>query len=192
LYKFSRKSDTINLRYEEGLRVKLGIVLFPSKELQEVANSYRKRYDPHYEFISPHLTLKEAFEASEEDLSFIISELRKIASSLTPFTLQCSKVSHFHPTNNVIYLAVEEDPLLTDLVDRVHEPSILKHERSYAFVPHITIGQGMADDELHDIYSRLRMQECNYGFKVDRFHLVYQLDNLTWNVHQTFSLGEDC
>lgn len=171
--------------------MKLGIVVFPSKELQDVANSYRKRYDPHFEFISPHLTLKEAFDTSEDQLSIIVSELQQIASSLAPFKLQCSKVSHFHPTNNVIYLAIEDDLKLTELVDRVHEPSILEHERDYAFVPHITIGQKISDDELHDVYSRLRMQECNYGFNVDRFHLVQQQDDLTWNVYQTFNLGKE-
>lgn len=171
--------------------MKLGVVIFPSKELQDVANSYRKRYDPHYEFIAPHLTLKEAFEASEDQLPIIVSKLRQIASSLAPFTLGCSKVSHFHPTNNVIYLAVEDEPKLSELVDRVHEPTILKHERYYAFVPHITIGQNLSDDELHDVYSRLRMQEFHFDFKADQFHLVYQLDDLMWNVYQTFSLGEE-
>lgn len=171
--------------------MKLGVVIFPSKELQDVANSYRKRYDPHYEFIAPHVTLKEAFEASEDQLPIIVSKLRQIASSLAPFTLGCSKVSHFHPTNNVIYLAVEDEPKLSELVDRVHEPTILKHERYYAFVPHITIGQNLSDDELHDVYSRLRMQEFHFDFKADQFHLVYQLDDLMWNVYQTFSLGEE-
>lgn len=171
--------------------MKLGVVIFPSKELQDVANSYRKRYDPHYGFIAPHLTLKEAFETSEDQLPTIVSNLRQIASSLAPFTLQCNKVSHFHPTNNVIYLAVEDDPKLTELVNKVHEPTILKHERHYAFVPHITIGQNIADDELHDIYSRLRMQEYELSFLADQFHLVYQLDDLKWNVYQTFSLGEE-
>ena len=28
--------------------MKYGIVAFPSKKVQDFANSYRKRYDPHY------------------------------------------------------------------------------------------------------------------------------------------------
>ena len=39
--------------------MKFGVVIFPSKKLQDLANSYRKRYDPHYSLITPHLTLKE-------------------------------------------------------------------------------------------------------------------------------------
>ena len=46
--------------------MKFGVVIFPSKKLQDLVNSYRKRYDPHYALISPHLTLN-AFEANEEE-----------------------------------------------------------------------------------------------------------------------------
>ncbi len=38
--------------------MKYGIVAFPSKQLQDFANSYRKRYDSHYTKITPHITLK--------------------------------------------------------------------------------------------------------------------------------------
>jgi 2'-5' RNA ligase len=171
--------------------MKLGIVIFPSKELQDVANSYRKRYDPHYKLISPHLTLKESFEASEDQLPDIVSELRTIASTSKPFSLEFNKVSHFHPTNNVIYYAVQDDKDLTELSEKVYAPAILQHERQYTFVPHVTIGQNMPDDELHDIYSRLRMESYTFLEKVEQFHLVHRLDNLTWSIQQTFTLGDD-
>lgn len=43
--------------------MKYGIALFPSKKLQDLVNSYRKRYDTHYALVPPHVTLKTAFEA---------------------------------------------------------------------------------------------------------------------------------
>ncbi len=39
--------------------MKFGVVIFPSKKLQDLANSYRKRYDSHYALIPPHLNVKE-------------------------------------------------------------------------------------------------------------------------------------
>jgi 2'-5' RNA ligase len=172
--------------------MKLGIVIFPSKELQDVANSYRKRYDPHYKLISPHLTVKEAFEASEDDLPKIVSELRQVASTSEPFSLEFNKVSHFHPTNNVIYYAVKDDKELLTLHQKIHASTVLQHDSQFAFVPHVTIGQKMPDDELHDIYGRLRMENYKFKEKVQQFHLVHQLDNSTWSIQQTFTLGEDC
>jgi len=172
--------------------MKLGIVIFPTKEIQDVANSYRMRYDPHYALLSPHLTLKEAFEASESDLPAIVNELKKVSSQHSSFELTINKISHFYPTNNVIYFAVEDQPKLDELHQSLHQVDLLKHERKYSFVPHITIGQKMPDDELHDIYNRIKMADIQFTFKVDRFHLLYQLENETWSIHQSFSLGEDC
>ena len=55
---------TKNSSYLEVRHMKFGVVIFPSKKLQDLANSYRKRYDPHYSLITPHLTLK-GFEATK-------------------------------------------------------------------------------------------------------------------------------
>lgn len=171
-----------------GLNLKLGIVIFPTKDMQDVANSYRKRYDPKYKLNSPHLTLKEAFTVDKAELDVIVAELERIAADTPPFTLHFGKVSHFHPTNNVIYFACDEEPLLKSLHDKLYNGPGLSHERKFAFVPHVTIGQEMSDDELHDIYGRLRMEQFSFDVSVKQFHLLHQLDNETWSIYQSFSL----
>ncbi|WP_202078721.1 2'-5' RNA ligase family protein [Caldalkalibacillus salinus] len=170
--------------------MKLGIVIFPTKELQDVANSYRKRYDPRYKLISPHLTLKEAFTAEKDEVESIAKELEDIAKQSPAFSLHFHKISHFHPTNNVIYFACEDEPKLYELHDNIHNRDVLQHEKQYSFVPHVTIGQEMPDDELHDIYSRLRMERYDYHVPVHQFHLVHQLENDTWSIYQSYTLGE--
>lgn len=170
--------------------MRLGIVIFPTTELQERADSYRKRYDPHYKLISPHLTVKEAFEATEDQLPEIENQLSSIAEHIQPFSIQVNKVSHFYPTNNVIYFSVEESPELNDLFTKIHSSELLQHERHYAFVPHITIGQKLPGDELHDIYGRLRTEKLDYTIPVQEFHLVKQLEDRTWVIQKTFSLAK--
>jgi 2'-5' RNA ligase len=171
--------------------MKYGLALFPSKKLQDIANSYRKRYDPNYALIPPHITLKNAFEASEENLKSIVHELHKIASKVSSFPLNVTKVSSFHPVNNVIYLAVESTSELEDLHNQMHQ-GLLKSEKEYAFVPHITIGQKLSDDEHSDVLSSLKMMNINHQETVDRFQLLYQLDNGSWTVYETFHLGKEC
>ncbi len=58
------------------------------------------------------------------------------------------------------------------------------------FVPHLTIGQGLSDAEHADVLGRLRMKDFYYEQPIDRFHLLYQLENGTWTVHETFRLGK--
>ncbi|GAA0380586.1 2'-5' RNA ligase family protein [Bacillus horti] len=171
--------------------MRLGIVIFPGQDLQERANSYRKRYDPHYKLISPHLTLKEAFDAESNQVGAIVEHLKTIADQTSAFDLFINKVSHFQPTNNVIYFAVQESSELLDLYTNLQSSELLQHEKPYAFVPHITIGQKMMDDELKDVYARLRTEKMEYTVPVQQFHLVEQQEDKKWSIYQSFALKQN-
>lgn len=170
--------------------MKFGVVIFPSKKLQDIANSYRKRYDPHYSLITPHLTLKNAFEATEDEVVTIADKLRQIAGKTNAFPLKTLKISSFQPVNNVIYIKVEPTEELTNLHNEInHEFS--EQNLEYAFVPHITIGQKLSNDEHSDVYGSLRMTRFDHEERIDRFHLLYQLENGSWTVYETFRLGKE-
>lgn len=171
--------------------MKFGIVIFPTKKLQDLANSYRKRYDPHYALIPPHLTLKNAFTATEEEVKNLASQLRDIAKNFEPFQLKAYKYSSFQPVNNVIYLKVEPTAELEGLQADINDKLDID-QSEYAFVPHITIGQKLSNDEHSDVFGSLKMHSVNHEELVDRFHLLYQLDNGSWTVYETFRLGKEC
>lgn len=164
-----------------------GIAVFPQKSVQDIVNSYRKRYDPHYSLIPPHITLKEKFDLPEEKVDEAAEKLESISKQFKAFTIKFHKVSHFHPTSNTIYLAIENSEPLIQLHNRikdVFEPV----DSPYDYIPHLTIGQKMSDDELHDVYGSLRMRNFELETKIDRFHLLYQLENGVWNIYQSFQL----
>ncbi|MCA0987869.1 YjcG family protein [Guptibacillus algicola] len=169
--------------------MKYGIAIFPSKKLQDIANSYRKRYDPHYALIPPHLTIREAFEATQEEIDKITPELHRISDESKPFTMNVYKIGSFHPVNNVIYMKVKENEVLDDLYRQLN-PEEVRSDRDYKFVPHITIAQKLSDDEHSDVYGSLRMMDVDEEEKIDRFQLLYQLENGSWTVYETFHLGK--
>lgn len=163
------------------------IVIFPPRKAQDLANSYRKRYDPQYSLIPPHIKLKTAFELGERKLEDIIDHLEQVAAATEPFQIDFHKVSTFHPTSNVIYFAIRD----TDPIVRLHErcnKGILFDEEIYNYVPHLTIAQEMSNDELNDVYGSLRMSKIDITVDIDRFHLLYQMENGMWTVYQTFLL----
>ncbi|QDP42118.1 YjcG family protein [Radiobacillus deserti] len=171
--------------------MKYGIAIFPSKKIQDEANSFRKRYDPHYALIPPHVTLKEPFELEEDQINDLIQELKEIAKHTSPFKLEIKKVSSFSPVTNTIYLKVEPVPELMKLNERLHSGNVLPQEQTYSFVPHITIAQKLSHDEYSDVFGSLKMQEFNFEQTVDRFQLMYQLENGAWTVHETFTFGQE-
>lgn len=171
--------------------MKYGIAIFPSKKLQDKLNSLRKRYDPHYVLIPPHLTLKESFEADDDQIQSVIEKVHEIAGKIPSFKLNLTKVSSFHPVNNVIYLKAEETNELKQLFELLNSGD-LQHDRPYGFVPHITIAQKLSNEEHHDILETLKMMDIKHEEMIDRFQLLYQLDNGSWTVYETFHLGKDC
>lgn len=171
--------------------MKYGIVIFPSKKLQDYANSFRKRYDPHISLIPPHLTLVNPIESTEEEITGIIQNLHEVSFDLSPITLEVYKVKTFHPAANKIFLAIKKDEELLNLHSKLNADIFSNDEKTESFVPHITIGQKLSNREHSDIVGQLTMMDVSHSEVVDRFHLLYQLDNDQWTTYETFRLGKD-
>ncbi|AVK82881.1 hypothetical protein C3943_04570 [Lysinibacillus sp. B2A1] len=167
--------------------MKYGIVAFPSKKLQDLANTYRKRYDPHYAQITPHMTLKDSFDATEEDIQSIVKQLDELTANYAPLTIHASRISSFFPTTNAIYFRIEPTEQLVAFNQAIQE-KVPFGEPKHVFVPHITIAQKMTDSEHDDIFGQLRMTGVDEKDTIDRIHLLYQLEDGSWTTYETFRL----
>lgn len=170
--------------------MKYGVAAFPSKKLQDLANSYRMRYDPHYELITPHMTLKDSFEADAAEIKDIAEEMAKIAKRQKPFKLQATRVSSFAPLTNTLYFKIEPTQEITALHDELHS-DFFGGQPKYSYVPHITIAQKLSDQEHADVFGQLKMAGINHEEIIDRMHLLYQLEDGSWTVYETFRLTGD-
>lgn len=166
------------------------IAIFPSKAIQDEANSHRKRYDPKYALIPPHITLKESFQADKETIEALIIELKHIANETNPFTINMKKISTFAPVTNTIYYKVEPIPELSHLNEKMYQGKF-PTERKHPFVPHITIAQDLSEGEYFDVLGSLQMKELEMEDTIDRFQLLYQLENGSWTVYESFVFGKE-
>lgn len=169
--------------------MKLGIVLYPSKQYQDYINNYRKRYDAHYAVIAPHITLKDAFEVPDDEVQHVTEKLQSVADNSAPVEVNVEKVSSFSPTKNVIYLKVTPNEGLTQLFEAFNSGDFYG-KNVHPFVPHFTIGQGLSSQEFEDIMGQLQMKDEKHNEVIDKISLCYQLENETWNVLETFKLGK--
>ena len=117
-------------------------------------------------------------------------KLWEVLKNHKPFTIHIKKVVHSYPVNNVIYMKVEPIPELEALFDEEINSKPFGNPPEYAFVPHITIGRDLSNSEHTDVFSQLKLQRMNHPETIDRFHLLYQLDNGVWTVYETFLLGK--
>jgi 2'-5' RNA ligase len=168
--------------------MKYGIAIFPSIEVQEYANNYRKRYDTHYSLIAPHVTVKSAFEATDEQVESIKETIADEVARISPFTLEFHRFSSFHPTNNVIYMAVKPSEELNQLHQKLNQGP-LHHDQVYDFIPHLTIGQQMTNEELHDVLASLKMRRMKLKSAIEEVSLMRQEADGTWALEAKFKLG---
>ena len=171
--------------------MKYGIAIFPTKKLQDLANSYRKRYDTKYAFIPPHITLKQAFEAEDSEIGAIAEQIRDITLKHRPFLLQVTKAKSFQPVSNTIYFKVEPSEELISLHEAFQGGVFPEEENATAFVPHITIAQELSDNEHSDVLGQLTMLDVSHEEEAKRIHLLYQLEDGAWTVYETFRLGAE-
>lgn len=76
-----------------------GIVLFPSKSFQDLANGYRRRYDSHYANIAPHITVKERFSLEDKgELSKLVEACVSSLGKRLHYQLMFTK--WIHSTHN--------------------------------------------------------------------------------------------
>lgn len=170
--------------------MKYGVVAFPSKKLQDLANGYRKRYDPHYALITPHLTVKGVFEANDQEIEEVSKAIREITKKHGSFELNVSKVGTFAPITNTIYFKAT----LNDDLAALHKDlnsNFFGDKPEFAFVPHVTIAQKLSSGEHDDIIGQLKMIGVDHTEMIDRLHLLYQLEDGSWTVYETFRLDED-
>lgn len=167
--------------------MKYGIVAFPSKELQDLANGYRKRYDPHYALITPHMTIKGVFDADDTEIEDLAKEIKSVTEKHGPFELKVTKISTFAPITNAIYFKAELNDKLSALHNDLNH-DFIGEQPEYAFVPHITIAQKLSSGEHDDIIGQLKMVGVDHSETVDRIHLLYQLEDGSWTVYETFRL----
>lgn len=166
--------------------MKFGIAVFPSKDVQDFANSYRKRYDPHYNLIPPHLTIREPAEGSVEDMQRALEHLDQLAARKKPFSVRFNRFSTFYPSSNVVYMALEDPQPFIRLYEEVCSGSLQQENPRHHYNPHLTVGQEMTSDELQDVYAGLRKVKVDLQTEIDRIHLLGQIEGRPWSIQRTF------
>src|SRR5699024_7810871 len=165
--------------------MKCGIVIYPSENIQTEINNLRKRYDPEYPLIKPHITLKTRFDIDKNSLKILIDELVELTKDIEPFKINIKKISSFHNVYNKIYTKIEQNDKLEKIYNDLYKGIVTK-EKFTTFVPHITIAQNLNHDEFVDIYTSLSMQKYDFEDTINKLNIIYELSDGTLNTYKCF------
>lgn len=138
-------------------RRRLGVVLLvPPPVAAEVDGLRRALGDPALGRVPPHVTLVPPVNVREDAVHEAVALVREAAASTAPLTLTLGPVRSFLPVNPVVYLDVggpSVDTLRRLADDLLRGP--LARERTYDFVPHVTVADDLAEDRIPAAMSAL-------------------------------------
>ena len=147
------------------------VLLVPPPISHEVDGLRRGVGDGSLERIAPHLTLVPPVNLRDEQAIEGLGLLRSVTQLRAPFELTIGPVATFAPVEPVLYLSVGDDSIdrVLSLRTEVFRPPFAR-EVEHPFVPHVTIGDSLAQDRIDASLTALAGYRRTVA--VDRLHVL--------------------
>jgi len=121
----------------------------------ELADSFRKRYDPEwFERVPPHVSLLGPFEAREPDAELALA-LGWALAGCSPFRIRLGPPGAFLVPELVLFFTVRDEEPLRDLHARVLR-ALPAYAPARQFHPHLTVGRFASEAALSGALAELK------------------------------------
>jgi 2'-5' RNA ligase len=178
--------------------MQMGIGIFAPADVTREIEAWQALFPKHQSGMKAHVTVKRPFVPRVPQAQ-IVACIAGICYPFRPFWLELQGLGQFTiPNDNVLYVAVTENPtlrllhqaLLVALAEFVEpgSPEDALYEGE-GFVPHLTIAHNLSDADLPAVRARLAGYTPRYKFPVTELALAGQEDKGEWQILRYFPLG---
>ncbi|WP_242863234.1 2'-5' RNA ligase family protein [Caloranaerobacter ferrireducens] len=130
---------SLDERKEEKM-MKRSIIIFPKFRNLEKIEEIRKKYDPLYNCIKPHITVVFPFESNikTEELE---KHVKQALKGIKPFKIRLKGITG--TTDNYLFLNIKEgNDKIIEIHDKLYTGILEKFlYRKITYIPHITVGK---------------------------------------------------
>lgn len=163
----------------------LGVVIPVPQPHRDTLRAWRQEFGgAATEPIAPHITLVSgSYLATWEKAA---AQVRRVASTLEPFTIELGAARTFRPASDVVYLPLQAG---ADQCWELHRQLLgdaLRHESGFAYHPHLTIAQNVPAQQLDAAQAGL--STVDMVFEADRVQL-FDTRGGQWNLSEDIALG---
>jgi 2'-5' RNA ligase len=125
------------------------ICIFPQFHNQEKIQNLRKKYDPLYPYIPPHITLVHPFQSSLRSKE-LINHVMNCLQHTNPFEIRLSSVSG--AADHYLFLNVKKgNDFIIQLRDHLYSGILEKYLlRDNSYMPHLTVGNLTTDEDFQN------------------------------------------
>lgn len=141
------------------------LVFFLKNDLEHV-QEFRKKYDPQWEIIAPHITI--VFPLADLSEESIVTHIEKVTKTIKPFEIRLR--GFMKSFDHCLFLLIQEGKEeIIALHDQLYTDSFASYLRSdIHFIPHMTIGYfATKDDQLkRELYEEALAEATSIDFDI--------------------------
>lgn len=157
------------LRLREDIKMQeRTIMIFPQFSNQEIINEIRKKYDPLYNLVSPHITLVFPFKSSMSNV-ILSQRLEEGLKETVSFPLILQGTSRHKDTyGNYIFLNIKKG---SQEIVKIHNDlylNIFGERYCQPFIPHMTIGNLDSVDRMEQAYDSIKDMDIRFTTIVEK------------------------
>lgn len=132
------------------------IMIFPQFSNQEIIDAIRRKYDPLYNLVSPHITLVFPFESNMSN-EILSQKLEECLKKTVSFCLVLQGISkHKDAYGNYIFLNIKKG---SQEIMKIHKDlylNIFQERCCEPFIPHMTIGNLDSVEKMEQAYDSVK------------------------------------
>jgi 2'-5' RNA ligase len=160
-------------------------IAIPEPVASEVTAWRIRAGDPHAESIPAHVTIVPPVRVADVDA--VQDHLAAVAAQTAAFRIRLRGTGTFRPVSPVVFLALAEGISACEQLQARARSGPLAVELSFPFHPHVTVAQGVDDQQLDEIFDALAHYEA--VFSVTGFDLYEHGADAVWRSRASFTFA---
>lgn len=143
------------------------IAIFLKFDGIDKVNSIRKKYDPRYDWLKPHIALVYYFK--EKPLK---KKIHEIIKEFSPFQIKLNKI-RASSKHNLIFLDITEGrEKIIEIKNKLYKKLGLKWNKDFLYTPHVTIANLKTKKEQKKALYEIKNKNLNFSCKINSFHIL--------------------
>jgi 2'-5' RNA ligase len=132
-----------------------GVVVPVPHGLSRIANRIRRRCDPNFRLIGPHVTVLPPRPLSLTRRE-VLEAVKRVAERTPPFPLRLGGVKTFLPVKAVVFVGFRRGTADLEQLHRRLSRAPLRAREPFPYVPHLTLAQELDGDRLREAFALSR------------------------------------
>lgn len=144
------------------------IMIFPQFNNENIIEAIRKKYDPLYNLVKPHITLVFPFQDKISNIE-LEKKLEECLIETKPFKLILQGINRQKDNyGNYIFLSVKKGERQIINIHKNLYMNIWGQEKNERYVPHMTVGKLQSEEKMIKAYEEIKDLNSSFETLVDK------------------------